>query len=310
VIFDTTNRESDGRKFSMFQRLRRHLTYANVAATLAVVFAMSGGAYALSGAAQKPVVSGDVVSAHVAKAKKRSKDGAGARGPMGPRGATGAAGAQGPTGPQGPEGEKGPAGEKGAAGAAGKEGAQGPQGPAGPQGPQGAKGQSVVSESFEGKQGKCEYGGSEFKVGTSATYACNGKTGSGGSGGTLEQGKTEAGLWSVSTAGYSPLGPDSAILTITFPTPLVKQKEEIKLVYLESGEEKPECPGELNKPEAREGYLCLYSVGTHEIEFVPGFSGATFGQFVGFVGRNSKGELTPEGAAVGSWAMTAGEPAA
>jgi hypothetical protein len=294
----------------MLASLRKHITYANIAATLAVVFAMSGGAYALSGGGHQPATDASAFSAHIAKkVKKRSKSVSGARGPAGPRGATGAAG---PQGPAGAAGEKGPAGEKGAAGAAGKEGTQGPQGPAGPQGAQGPKGESVVSEKFEGKQGTCEDGGSEFKIGSSTTYACNGKSGSGGSGGTLEQGKTEMGYWSVSTAGSSPLGPDTALLTVNYPIPLAKEKTKITAVYLKPGQSSSkECPGRPGEPEAAEGYLCVYpfqQVDIGEVE-PEDFTSFAFGYPLGFEGVNAKDEPTPEGWAFGTWAVTAGEPA-
>ncbi len=78
--------------------IRRHLNYANVVATFALVFAMSGGAlaanhYLLSKTSQiKPSLLKKLVG------KK------GATGPAGPMGAAGA------TGPQGPKGETGAAG--------------------------------------------------------------------------------------------------------------------------------------------------------------------------------------------------------
>src|SRR5689334_19155805 len=75
-------------------RMRRHLTYANVVATLALVFAMTGGAlaakhYLLTSTKQiKPSV----------LAKLRGRTGPrGAAGPAGLRGETGAAGASGST---------------------------------------------------------------------------------------------------------------------------------------------------------------------------------------------------------------------
>jgi len=68
----------------MFSRMRRHLTYANVAVTLALVFAMSGGAYA---AKKYVITSTKQISPKVLKKLKGAK---GAKGAIGAIGATGA----------------------------------------------------------------------------------------------------------------------------------------------------------------------------------------------------------------------------
>ena len=106
----------------MLKVLRKRMTYANVALTLALVFAMTGGAYA---AKKYLITSTKQISPSVLKAL------AGKAGP------TGATGAQGPQGAQGPTGAAGPAGKDGAAGA---QGATGPQGVTGPKGATGATG--------------------------------------------------------------------------------------------------------------------------------------------------------------------------
>jgi hypothetical protein len=87
--------------------MRKHLSYANVVATLALIFAMSGGAFAAS---RYLLHSTRQISPGVLKALK------------GRRGKTGLAGNLGPIGPQGiagPPGEKGPKGEQGKVGPAG-----------------------------------------------------------------------------------------------------------------------------------------------------------------------------------------------
>lgn len=240
----------------MFQRLRRHLTYANVAATMAVVFAMSGGAYALSGG-HAPAAGANTASANVAKVKKKSKGEA--RGPAGPRGAAGPQGPAGPAGSAGAQGEKGATGEKGASGATGstgKEGPQGPQGQAGPKGAVGPAGTSVESKAFEGKAGTCEEGGSEFKAGTTVTYACNGKGASGGGlPETLPAGKTETGVWSV-TANIEFGGTPGGYTSLSFPIRLGNEEPEIEYIELTTTEH---CPGVAAEvPEAEPGYLCVY----------------------------------------------------
>jgi hypothetical protein len=106
-------------------RTRLHLTPSTVIASLALVFAMSGGAYAAS---RYVITSTKQISPKVLKSL------AGKAGPAGKNGANGAAGpagAVGGTGPAGPQGPAGVAGGAGAAGAAGKEGKEGPPGTTG-----------------------------------------------------------------------------------------------------------------------------------------------------------------------------------
>ena len=103
----------------MFSAIRRRLTYANVALTIALVFAMSGGAYA---AKRYLITSTKQISPKVLAQLK------GAKGAQGAVGAAGPAGAQGPTGPQGPAGTAGKDGVNGKDGAAGQVGPPGPKG--------------------------------------------------------------------------------------------------------------------------------------------------------------------------------------
>ena len=106
----------------MFSAIRRRATYANVAMTIALVFAMSGGAFA---AGKYLITSTKQISPKVLKSLQ------GKAGANGASGATGPAGAAGPVGPAGPQGPKGDTGAAGANGEPGKEGAEGKQGPAG-----------------------------------------------------------------------------------------------------------------------------------------------------------------------------------
>ena len=94
---------------------RTHLTYANVTATLALVFAMSGGALA---AKHYLINSTKQVSPKVLKALKGKTGKAGATGKEGPGGKDGAPGGPGKEGPRGPEGAQGPKGEQGPPGSA------------------------------------------------------------------------------------------------------------------------------------------------------------------------------------------------
>jgi hypothetical protein len=91
--------------------MRRRISYANVAATLALVFSMSGGALAAS---HYLINSTKQINPKVLKKLK------GATGPAGAAGLTGANGVAGAAGKEGPGGKEG---------AAGKEGKEGPPGP-------------------------------------------------------------------------------------------------------------------------------------------------------------------------------------
>jgi hypothetical protein len=91
----------------MFSAIRRRLTYANVAATLALLFSMTGGALA---AKHYLINSPKQINPAVLKALKGRNGKAGPRGPQGPRGEAGAKGAQGPKGEAGSNGSQGPPG--------------------------------------------------------------------------------------------------------------------------------------------------------------------------------------------------------
>jgi hypothetical protein len=94
------------------KRARGHLNYANVVATLALLFAMSGSAIA---AKHYLIISTSQISPKVIKRLKAP----GANGPTGATGITGASGAAGAPGTPGARGEKGEKGEKGETGANG-----------------------------------------------------------------------------------------------------------------------------------------------------------------------------------------------
>jgi len=173
----------------MFSMRRRRISFANAIAILALVFAMSGGAWA---AGKYLITSTKQISPSVLKKLK------------------GAAGPIGATGPQG---------APGAAGAKGTQGEPGPQGVPGPQGEAGKVGASVLAEEFPGAKGTCTEGGVEFEVEESSeqTYACNGEEGNEGSpwtaGGVLPSTKTEVGIFAAS-------GTENLKAAISFPIPL------------------------------------------------------------------------------------------
>ena len=106
----------------MLSVIRRRVTFTNVAMTLALVFAMSGGAFA---AGKFLITSTKQIKPSVLASLKGK---AGAAGPAGATGAAGPAGPVGAVGATGPQGPAGAAGAKGDAGAEGKEGKAGKEG--------------------------------------------------------------------------------------------------------------------------------------------------------------------------------------
>jgi hypothetical protein len=101
----------------MLAAIRKHITYANVTMTLALVFAMTGGAYAAS---RYVINSTKQISPKVVKQL------------------TGKAGRLGSPGPAGPPGAAGQQGVKGESGVAGKEGLEGKEGKQGKEGKEGS----------------------------------------------------------------------------------------------------------------------------------------------------------------------------
>jgi hypothetical protein len=223
--------------------VRRRFTYANVAMTLALVLAMSGGAFA---AGKFLITSTKQISPKVLKSLQ------------GKTGPAGAAGAQGPAAPAGPAGSQGPAGPGGAAGAPG------------------ANGVSVTSAEISKSSSTCgKQGGAEFTSASGKSTACNGKEGKEGSpwtsGGTLPSGKTETGAWS-----FSEQPPEtSVIVPISFSIPLATplgtghahfiNTEGMEIDLNEKVVAPTECGSgigpEVNasNPQAKPGNLCIYA---------------------------------------------------
>ena len=126
----------------MFEKWRSRLTYANVASTAALVFAMSGLAVAAAPG------SGGVIHGCYAKhggslrvvglgAKCAGSEHAISWNQQGPRGPQGARGAAGQSGAAGKNGANGANGTNGATGPSGSTGPSGPTGPTGATGPTG-----------------------------------------------------------------------------------------------------------------------------------------------------------------------------
>ena len=269
----------------MFSALRKQVTPATIVALMALVFALTGGAFAASGGGggaspAKPNVSVGSTVALATLAKSKAKAKVGPRGPAGPAGKAGASGAQGPVGPAGAQGAQG------TAGAAGAKGETGPQGPEGKAGKPGANGE-------------------------------NGENGTTGFTDTLPAGKIETGTWAV--RGTVKTEGEKLVTAISFPIPL---SAPASIEYIESSTNPQfECPGGVEKPQAEprvlapgvtEGILCVYAgkalLGQEGLEgplFIKPAGGAgpteTTGVEMVFTATKKVGE---EVSAEGTWAVT------
>jgi Collagen triple helix repeat (20 copies) len=211
--------------------IRRHVTYANVMASVALFAALGGVSYAAAtlptnSVGSRQIKSGAVTSAKVkdgtlqgtdfgagqlpsgAQGPRGEKGDPGATGAQGPKGDAGATGAQGPKGeagansPQGPKGDAGPQGPKGDAGATGS---QGPKGDAGATGSQGPKGDAGATGS-QGPKGEAGATGSQGPKGEAGATGAQGPEGDAGP--TGSQGpKGDAGA----TGAQGPQGPGGGI---------------------------------------------------------------------------------------------------
>jgi hypothetical protein len=261
----------------MFASIRKRLTVTNVVLTLALVFAMTGGAYA---AKKYVITSTKQISPVVLKALQ---------------------------GKAGPAGSQGPAGTAGAAGTAGSAGSKGENGAEGKAGSNGKDGTSVTSKAFTGAAGTCQEGGSEFTAAEAKkTYACNGSPWT--AGGTLPSEKSEKGTWGVS--GYSAKVGQPELASISFAIPLKKALGASNVIYVKPGEPAPSgCKGTVAEPEAEPGNLCVFSQGGQAVNMASGtihdttfaIGASTTGAFV-IVSTSAAEEPT---VGVGTWAVTA-----
>jgi Collagen triple helix repeat (20 copies) len=123
------------------ERIRRHLTFSNVASLMALVFAMGGTGYAIASLPRNSVGAAQLKKDAVVSSKV--KDGSlkridfksgqlprGSQGPRGPQGARGNQGLQGAQGDQGLPGADGQTGSDGKNGMDGRPGADGANGTA------------------------------------------------------------------------------------------------------------------------------------------------------------------------------------
>jgi hypothetical protein len=285
---------------TMFSAIRKHFSYSNVAATLALVFALTGGAFAATshssgagstGAKASASVAHNTSLATAAKKKPASKV---VKGPAGPKGATGATGATGPAGPVGATGPGGPQGPQGAAGANGTNGENGKEGATGKEGP-------------KGKEGK------EGALGTAGV--------------TLPADASETGVWgfgqmlstAIDRAGSLVAPVASFTVPLAAPLPIADAHyiNEAGKEVIENGGLREEVEntgackgGSAEKPIAEPGNLCVY--GGEEIRVrasSSGFLTPSGGVGVGTAGAVEAFTFTTESdegsSARGAWAVTA-----
>jgi hypothetical protein len=251
----------------MFSKVRNGITYANVTVTVALVFAMSGGAYA---AKHYLITSTTQISPKVLKQLK---------------GKNGTNGINGVNGKDGAPGEKGAPGTNGANGKDGKDG---------------INGVSVTSATLKAGDKNCPEGGSELKAASGTTYACNGSPWT--AGGTLPKGKTETGSWTA-----EPAPGKEGTFQISFPIPLAASLPETQTHFAPNSEcpgtaEKPTAePGSLCI------YTTLnigVEVGGNGSIANPGVGGAGAGPTGAII--LAKGEASASSTlAFGTWAVTA-----
>jgi hypothetical protein len=288
----------------MLSAIRKRFTYANVAMTLALVFAMTGGAYAAS---KYLITSTKQISPKVLKALK------GKPGPAGPAGLAGAAGA-------------------GTAGAAGKEGLPGKEGPLGPEGKAGTSVAGTAASAAE-----CPAGGVKYTSASGSNVVCNGAKGTigpTGPQGPLQSEKTETGTWLFSGAKEGqvwasvsfalPLANTQQCEVESGPPPVfvteglcAAQVHYVRGIGATTGNGST-CLGSSVKPEALPGNLCVYQTEAEGVKKTSGLATAfirlaSWSPFQGLVqGADTSGTLlffikegTEAPLVFGTWALTA-----
>ncbi len=261
----------------MFQALHKriHLSPATVIATIALVFAMTGGAYAAS---KYLITSTKQISPKVLKSLQGK---AGARGATGPQGPAGTAGTGSP-GSQGPAGAGGSKGETGAAGATGKEGAPGKAGKEGKEGKEG----SPWTAGGTLPSGKTETGvwADEAALGTHQPAQIS-----------FPIPLAEPLLWSEDKPG-EPENQVHYINQLGEEVPSIPPAQPLP--------SHPACPGTVAKPEATAGNLCIYAHFASPTGNNENITNPAGGPTSGF-GAATTGALLEAAESKGTWAVTA-----
>ncbi len=215
---------------SMFKRFKQRLEASGPGVTLAViaiVLALTGGAFAAAGKLTGP---------QKKEVEKIAKKFAGKRGKPGA------------TGPAGKDGTNG---------------ANGTNGKDGTNGKNGENGKSVVVNP-EAKGANCQEGGVSVEVAESGSkkFVCNGLKGEAGeegspwtAGGTLPPGATETGVWTFT----GNVGDKKGIhVSLSFPIPLAENLGESRVHVWKDADFATNCQGGYAEPTAPPGNLCVY----------------------------------------------------
>jgi len=306
-------------------RIRIQLNATTMVAIVALVFAMTGGAFAVTGhsAAKKKARSKLVITSTKQIKPSVLKQ---LQGKIGKTGAAGVNGANGAGGAQGP------------AGANGKDGANGTNGT---NGTNGAPGKSVVTTAITtaGLEGKCVgLGGTKVEIEgepASKKFVCNGSPWT--AGGTLPSKATEGGAWVIDQTTRKYLGNGGAsdyMVPLTFPIPLAAPLKgsgcapfnvpgEPCQIHIFEGATAPtgcklvESGTETKEVAAEPGNLCVYvrvtepntlALAEKMVALNPGAAVGADALQTGKSGamlQNFNAELPENSAAYGTWAVTA-----
>jgi hypothetical protein len=212
----------------------------------------------------------------------------------------------------GKPGAPGTNGTSGANGKDGTEGKEGPKGKDGTDGTPGAPGKSVtVTELEPEEQPECEEtGGALVEAEGSGTpiEVCAGKEGSPWTdGGTLPQGATETGAWSLNASESSTIGESWAFVPISFTIPLAAGLDEDHVHFQGEAGFSDHCHSlNAEHPQADSGNLCVYTGLSEHLTFdVITSLAMSFNSQTNEAGAQIVFTVTGDNAgALGSWAVT------